>query len=232
MTEIAVGFDFDHTLGADNGLERKAFAKFAERLGARIDLADKAQHHAIEQLLAPFRLNEMPMDAMVVKFVASLKLAQPLTMDTAALTALYCETCYSLVDELVRATPGARECIASLVDAGIPVGILTNGWSPLQEKKIARALGDFPGPILVSAAIEAYKPSADAFRQLESALGVKASGLWYVGDNPLNDVAGARAYGVRTVWFDDEKKPYPPDVEPPDAMIDELTELLAVIRGT
>ncbi len=39
--QIAVGFDFDHTLGVDNGLERKACVRLAAELGIPIDLVDR-----------------------------------------------------------------------------------------------------------------------------------------------------------------------------------------------
>ena len=71
------------------------------------------------------------------------------------------ERCYALVDELVRPMPGARETIALLRERGVPLAILTNGWSPLQQMKIARALGaDAIDIVLVSDEIGSEKPSA------------------------------------------------------------------------
>jgi FMN phosphatase YigB (HAD superfamily) len=143
----------------------------------------------------------------------------------------YCRICYALVDEMVQPVAGALECIAALTADGIAVGILTNGWTPLQEHKIARALGDFPGPILVSDAINAYKPSAAAFRQLEAALDCAPSGLWYVGDNPAADVDGARAYGLRAVWLSEDGASYPEGLRAPTVRIAGLAALPAIVRG-
>jgi len=230
---VAVGFDFDHTLGLDHGLERRALGRLAERLGAPIDLASAAETARLEHLLQPFRSAVLPMDAMIARFVASLE--PPLDAANGAASALaneYREICYDLVDELVVALDGARELLEALVTAGVRVGILTNGWSQLQEKKIARAIGAFPGPILVSDVIGAYKPSSDAFRQLERALGCSASELWYVGDNPVADIGGAQAYGVRAIWLDRDGIPYPADLAPPDARVENLTDVLAIIRGS
>ena len=127
--------------------------------------------------------------------------------------------------------PGALACIQELVARGIPVGILTNGWSELQERKIEHALGKFPGPVFVSDTIGAYKPSADAFRTLEAALRVAPAQLWYVGDNPAADVAGARAYGLHAVWLNANGHTYPEDLPPPTAQIEHLDALAGVIRG-
>ncbi len=229
---IAVGFDFDHTLGLDNSLERRAFGLLAAELGTPIDVQAEKEKAIIEELLVPFRRADMPMSEMVAAFVGSLPpRAHAHGLGPDELSERYREVCYSLIGELVEPLDGARACIDDLVSRGIPVGILTNGWSPLQEKKITQALGPFPGPVLVSAAIGAYKPSADAFAQLERALGCAASDLWYVGDNPVNDIDGARAYGVRAVWFDWEGISYPPDLAPPVARIAKLSELATVIRG-
>jgi putative hydrolase of the HAD superfamily len=171
------------------------------------------------------------MAAMLEAFAAALPRPGASVWSSETLVERYCEICYALVDEMVRPMDGAVDCIATLVRAGIPVGILTNGWSPLQEKKIARALGYFPGPVLVSETIGAYKPSSEAFRQLEVALGCDAAGLWYVGDNPVADIDGARSYGLRAVWVTDHAAPYPEGLKPPTARIDRLSALAAIVRG-
>jgi HAD superfamily hydrolase (TIGR01549 family) len=230
---IAVGFDFDHTLGTDNHLERRAFGVLAAELGTPIDIAAENERTIIERLLVPFRRATLSMADMLVSFVTTLPpRAQSHGHSGEELEARYRAACFGLVDELVRPLDGARACIDALVADGIPVGILTNGWSPLQERKIARALGPFPGPVLVSETIGAYKPSRDAFAQLERALGCTAADLWYVGDNPLVDIDGARAYGVRGVWFDWEGVTFPADLPPPAARIGSLADLTSLIRGS
>lgn len=233
MNTLAVGFDFDHTLGFDNSLERHGFGDLAEQFGVALDIEEPHTYAVIESMLAPFRAAEERMPEMLARFVATLpSSAQTRAVTPDALAARYRQICYDLVDLMVKPMPGASECIAKLVADGIPVGILTNGWSELQERKIARALGNFPGPILVSDSIGAYKPSAEAFRQLEAALGVHPSGLWYVGDNPVADIAGARAYGLRAVWLNRGAHAYPADLAPPTAVIENLAALEAVVRGT
>jgi putative hydrolase of the HAD superfamily len=228
----AVGFDFDHTLGFDNHLERVAFGRLAKELGAPIDIEEPRQRDLIELQLTSFRAAEIPMSAMLEAFVATLPLrGEALLWTPDVLVERYCEICYALVDDMVHPMDGAVDCIAALVRDGIPIGILTNGWSPLQEKKIARALGYFPGPVLVSEAIGAYKPSADAFRLLEATLDCPGSGLWYVGDNPVADIDGARSYGLRAVWLTDHAAPYPEGLKPPTARIDRLAALPAIVRG-
>jgi HAD superfamily hydrolase (TIGR01549 family) len=228
-----VGFDFDHTLGVDNHLERTAFGTVAARLGAPIDVEATNEAALIERVLVPFRRGDVPMPEMMATFVAQLPPpAQTNAPEPATIAEWYRDACFALVESNVAPLDGARACIDALVESGARVGILTNGWSPLQEKKIARALGTFPGPVLVSDAIGAYKPSSEAFAALERALGCSAQDLWYVGDNPRIDIGGAHAYGVRAVWLEEDGVTYPSDLAPPDAHIRSLHELVAIVRGS
>jgi putative hydrolase of the HAD superfamily len=141
----------------------------------------------------------------------------------------YRQICYGLVDEMVRPLEGAAEVIATLADAGIPTAILTNGWSPLQQLKIARAIGEFPGPILVSDQLGTPKPSDAAFARLAQALDTPRADIWYVGDNPAVDIVGAHAAGMRAAWFNWEGHTYPSEFPPPDAQLERLTDLLPLI---
>lgn len=232
MKVCAVGFDFDRTLGIDNSLERRAFGILAKRLGTPIDIEEPDHQKAIEALIVPFRADAMTMAEMIARFAASLTPGAAYgDLNGEALAESWRQICFSLVDDSVQAIPGAIACVAGLVDDGIPVGILTNGWSPLQERKIARALGVFPGPIIVSAAVSAYKPSAKAFLALEAALGCDPADLWYVGDNPITDISGALAYGLRAVWVNSDGATYPDGLAKPTAQINDLTELPALVRG-
>lgn len=226
---VAVGFDFDHTLGLDHGLERRAFVLLAEALGSPIALQDKPEAARLDALLVRFRHAELTLDETVAAFVAGLH--RPPAPD-AAHGAHYRELCYRLVDELVEPLPGAPELLAELADSGVATAILTNGWSPLQEKKIARALGHFPGAVLVSDTLGVLKPKDAAFEQLCSALGRPRAEVWYVGDNPVIDIAGARAAGLRAAWFDWEGQGYPDGLEAPHARIHALLDLLPIVRGS
>jgi HAD superfamily hydrolase (TIGR01509 family) len=144
------------------------------------------------------------------------------------------ELCYALVDELVRPIAGARELVAQLRARGVPVAVLTNGWTPLQQKKIARALGDAAHglTVLVSDELGAVKPARAAFDALVATLGVPLEHAWYVGDNPPGDVGGALAAGLRAVWFDWEGLSYPQDLPPPTLRISALRELEALAENT
>lgn len=221
---FAVGFDFDHTLGLDHGLELTALHRLAEDVGAPLTGNERALACAREEL-ARFRAGEQTAEAMI-----STVLACAGASSDAGRVAAWREHCFALVE---RVTPidGARELLAELAARAVPVAILTNGWSPLQEKKIARAL-DFHGPILVSETIGALKPDPAAFGFLVRALGLPAERCWYVGDNPLADVLGALDAGLQGVWFDAESGAYPRSARSPSGRIRALDELGALLPGS
>jgi 5'-nucleotidase len=224
--EIGIGFDFDHTLGTDNALERKACYAFAAELGAPLDPHDGVWPSRIEALLAEFRAGQITLERMVARFGEALGVRD-------ADPDRWREQCYALIDPLVRPIDGARELLEWLRTRGIPLAILTNGWSPLQQKKIERALGpDAVKEILVSDRIGAIKPDPAAFAELLDALDVPAERAWYVGDNPRGDVGGALAAGLKAVWFDWEGQTYPPDLPPPTLRIRALRELETLAQNT
>jgi putative hydrolase of the HAD superfamily len=222
---FAVGFDFDHTLGLDNGLERLAFYRLAAELGRSVSEQDTSWSAFLSAILARFRAGLVTLDATVEAFVERLAVRK-----TADAPTRYRAICYDLVDELVTPIAGAREVIAALVARGIPTAILTNGWSPLQNLKIARAI-DYTGPILVSDTLGILKPDAAAFGKLVDVLAVPAENIWFVGDNPKTDIAGAQGAGLRGVWFDWEEMSYPSDAPAPDMRIGSLHELLDILPG-
>jgi FMN phosphatase YigB (HAD superfamily) len=226
---IAIGFDFDHTLGVDNGLERKALYAYANELSHPLDPQDDAARKRLEDILAEFRAGNTSMDEMIARF------AQTAGADPATATAArWQQHCYDLVDELVRPLDGAHDLLAALRARAVPTAILTNGWTPLQQKKIARALGDaaLGMTILVSDAIRAIKPAREAFDALVAAFAVPRERVWYVGDNARGDVGGALAAGLRAVWFDWEDQTYPQDLPKPSATVTALRELSELAENT
>lgn len=220
----AFGFDFDHTLGVDNGLERRAFFRYALELGVPLDARDAGTTRAIDDALVRARSGETTVDEAVRAFFAE--------RGVAAEGERWREHCFRLVPELVRALPGARELLDRIRGRGIPLAILTNGWTPLQERKIEAALGAERVPeVLVSDRIGALKPSRTAFDALVAALGVPHRDVWYVGDNPEGDVAGALAAGLRAVWVD-EGLSYPQHLPPPTLRVAKLRELERLVENT
>lgn len=104
-------------------------------------------------------------------------------------------------DHLVRSEVVALA--AQVRDAGRRVGILTNDLQAFHGPAWMRTIS-FLGAVdaLVDASVTGIlKPDPRAFRSALDALGVPASEVVFVDDQPVN-VAGADEVGLVAVWFD------------------------------
>lgn len=225
MPTCAIGFDIDHTLVVDNKIERIAFLRLLARIdregGRPLGTLDE-ETSAIDALLERQRAGAFTIDDAVRRF------ARERGVDDAGLLAEHFrEIVLSLVDHIVVPLPGVPRMLEELRAQGISTAVLSNGWSPLQQRKAERA--GFAGPVLASADIGVSKPDPAAFAALVERLAAPADCTWYVGDNPRSDVAGARAAGLRTAWFNAEGRRYPPELTPPDAIVTSMRDVLELV---
>ena len=126
--------------------------------------------------------------------------------------------------------PGARELLARL-SGHYRLFAASNGTGKIQRARLAGAgIADRFAALFISEEIGAEKPSAAFFdavfarcpdlRRVETAI---------IGDSLTSDIAGGRAAGLRTVWFN------PHDAENrtgihPDAVVRSLDELEAGLQ--
>lgn len=109
--------------------------------------------------------------------------------------------------DTLAAFPDALATIRSLRARGIRVGVLTNGPSDLQRRKLrASGLLDEFDAVAISGELGAHKPDPRAFELALELLGTEAGETAMVGDDLENDVAGALAAGfAAVVWV--ERRP-------------------------
>ena len=222
----AVIFDIDHTLAIDNKLERVAFLHLLERIatagGHALGSLDE-EIAAIDLLLAQQRSGACTIDESVERFAFDRGVRE-----FNAYPALYRALALDMVDAFVVPALDARSTLAELAARGCALAILSNGWNPLQARKAQRV--GFDGRIFASAELGLRKPDPRAFRAVLNALGVEASGAWYVGDDPHLDVPGALTAGMQVAWLDAQGAAYPTDVPEPSLRIGALADLLQVLR--
>ena len=221
----AVGFDFDHTLGIDNKLERVAFLRMLDyacedEAGLLGTLAEEIER--IDALLVRQRSGACTIEDAVETFMRERGCSDPRQY-----VEQYKAMCVQMVDSFVIPEPGARNMLAELRRRAIPVAILTNGWSPLQQRKAQRV--GFEGPVVVSSDLGVQKPEPAAFEALARALGRNAEQIAFVGDTPSSDIAGALGAGMFAVWLDAEGVTYPKDIPSASAVIHNLAELPALV---
>jgi 2-haloalkanoic acid dehalogenase type II len=75
-----------------------------------------------------------------------------------------------------------------------------------------------------------YKPEPRIFRQACDALSVPAGEAVMAGDTPETDVRGAHRAGLRAVWLNRDHRDWPRNLVRPDAVIEELAQLLRFLR--
>jgi HAD superfamily hydrolase (TIGR01549 family) len=227
LAACAVGFDIDHTLCIDNKLERVAFLHLLERivaeggsaLGGLVQESDR-----IDVLLSWQRGGAATIEEAVRTFVRE-RGVEP----TDGHVEGFKRTALSLAETFIIPDPHAHRTIAALQNLGVQIGVLSNGWNPLQVVKARRA--GFPGRVIASADIGAQKPQAAAFAELSRELGIEPRRCFYVGDDPHMDVAGAIAAGFQGVWLDHEGRSYPPDLPRPTHVIHSLEEVLRLVAA-
>lgn len=110
------------------------------------------------------------------------------------------------------------------------LGVVTNGDSAVQRKKIANsALAPLFDVVVVSEEIGAAKPSPRPFLRALSALEVGPEDAVFVGDDPIADIAGAANVGLTTIWRG-RARCWPRHIPRPDHVIAGLDELEALLR--
>lgn len=217
---FGVGFDFDHTLGLDNRLERTALLNVLGRCAATKVTDRTAWEKAVDTALNDYRSGHHSLhDALqqLFQFICGE------LCDDEALFDRFVEETMLLAPAHVKAIDGACELLARLEAAGVPTAILTNGWNPLQQKK-ADLIG-YRGPVIVSDDLGIRKPDGRAFGVLSAALETPPEHIIYVGDTPDADIVGALHAGMQAVWFDWESREYGTDFPQPSCVIHALNEV-------
>ncbi len=101
-----------------------------------------------------------------------------------------------------------------LKEAGIPLGLITNGDSENQHKKLAKTkLDRFFDPILISAEVGVSKPEPGIFdRARELSGSLPPDQLWYIGDSPVHDIEPARKLGWNVIYLNRVRTAPQPEV--------------------
>ena len=217
----AVGFDFDHTLGVDNKLERIAFVAVVHELAQREHrgIDDAVAYASIDREIALFRAGSSSLhEALGSAFRSVLGAEVPADAEQ-----LFRDRAVGLVPQYVQILPGVRELLSRLDAAMVPYAILTNGWNPLQQRK-ADHIG-FHRPVLVSEDLGVRKPQREAFWALAKLFAADPPAIVYVGDDPVVDIGGALAAGMQAIWFRWEAQTYPDGMQPPTATVARITDV-------
>jgi putative hydrolase of the HAD superfamily len=84
---------------------------------------------------------------------------------------------------------------------------------------------------LNAAAVGAMRPDPALFRAAIDRAGVEPAAALHVGDDPVNDVAAARACGLGTAWVNRSGRAFPAVLPPADVEVPDLCALAAWLDG-
>jgi putative hydrolase of the HAD superfamily len=122
----------------------------------------------------------------------------------------------------VSLLPGAAALLEAIADR--PLGLVTNGDPEMQRPKlVATGLDDRFDTVVYAGHDTASKPDAEPFERALDDLDVDPTAGAFVGNDPIADVHGSQAVGLRSVWIRNGTD-QTPDVEP-DETVDCLDEL-------
>ena len=127
--------------------------------------------------------------------------------------------------------PQAAPLLRALRARGLRIGLLSNTHWPREwhEGWLERdGVRDLIDARVYTVDLPHLKPHPEAFRAVVTALGIaEPAHCVFVGDRPLDDIAGAQRFGMRTIHLPNDTVPgY--DVEP-DATVTTLGEVLALV---
>lgn len=95
--------------------------------------------------------------------------------------------------------PDARPALVAARADGLRTVVVSNWDVSLLEVLEMTGLAPLLDGVVTSAAVGLPKPAPEIFRHALGLAGVAATGALHVGDNPAEDVAGARAAGIDPV---------------------------------
>ncbi|MDR2832912.1 MAG: HAD family hydrolase [Streptococcaceae bacterium] len=116
----------------------------------------------------------------------------------------------------------------------IPVGLITNGPTEHQLKKVKK-LGLYeyvePGRVIVSGATPFQKPEKEIFNLAARQFGMNPETTLYVGDSYDNDVLGSNRGGWKSMWFNHRGREIPKGKERlHDVEIDSFEQLFGAVK--
>lgn len=145
----------------------------------------------------------------------------------------YWEPLFDFVHEYYKtvgfAEKDAEYVLSELKNRGYALGIITNGLRSVQGAKLKLLNFDkYISEIIICEKVR--KPAKQPFVEMADRLGLNTEELIYVGDNPVNDIEGARAAGYTPVWMKKYALWNFPEIKRCKYEISSLSELLNILE--
>lgn len=122
--------------------------------------------------------------------------------------------------------------LMTLLHGRVKMGIITNGFTALQQRRLERTgFLEYFSALVVSEEVGVPKPDARIFDYALEQMGhPQRDRVLMVGDTPESDILGGMNAGVKTCWIDHGSRPLPESIKP-DWRVNTLSELEALLKG-
>ena len=191
----AVIFDLDHTLFDRHGTLREVARQFRRSFRVREGVTDEE----IARLWC-YADDHFVYDGW--KYVLAY-LVENGVFEEPPLYDAYCSFVYENFAKTAVRFDETMPMLLTLKKRGYAVGLITNGNHALQYRKLQMlGLQYIFDEIIVSGDVMVEKPDREIFQMMCDKLALDPGEMVYVGDNPRNDIAGARDAGYHTIWME------------------------------
>ncbi|WP_414840922.1 HAD family hydrolase [Enterococcus saccharolyticus] len=110
----------------------------------------------------------------------------------------------------IELTVDMKEALQFCQEENIPTGVITNGPTAHQWKKVHQ-LGLMKwipeNQIFISSQVGIAKPDVRLFRHVEQAMSLVPEETTYIGDSYANDIVGAKDAGWQAIWLNRRQHP-------------------------
>jgi putative hydrolase of the HAD superfamily len=151
-----------------------------------------------------------------------------LKIDNATLANEIADAFSNLREASISLFPGAVETLVHLHSWGIKLGLITNGDSEGQRRKINTfGLAPLFDCILIEGENGFGKPEPEVYKLALQRLGIGPEEAWMVGDNLVWDIEAAQKAGIKAIWVDFANQGLPEGNQiQPDRIIHLISELV------
>ncbi len=117
-------------------------------------------------------------------------------------------------------TSEMEETLERLKHCGYQLGVVTNGLGPRQNQKIdTLGIRSYLDAISISGEVGVKKPDPRIFHHALEQLQMPPEKVWFVGDNPVMDIYGAKSADLTPIWIQRYDRPWHgPLMAPPDTV--------------
>ncbi|MEA2626548.1 MAG: putative hydrolase of the superfamily [Candidatus Binatota bacterium] len=201
-------------------------------LGDGFDLdAFVAVYHEVMEEIVETRRRDAVEITCEERFHRALQRLTPVPADPAAVAAELTRRHMAAVRAVTAAPPEYVEVVRR-IQPFYRLGLLSNFDDSRTGREILDDTGiaDLFETVVISADVALRKPHPDIFGIVLDRLGLAADRVLFVGDTPLEDVAGAAAAGMPMAWLADGKGPLPSHLGEPEFVLSSLTDLPSILE--